>query len=341
MSHFTCLVIGADPEGQLAPYQGNGMECCSEEYLVFNDLEERYRNKFESGEESDPAWYPNGTTLLTEEDFENVKNIGGLIKKDFIKPIYPFRDDYLPGFKVCIKKYDPILDVIEHDDDVYVEVIEFSKKIQKDQICYDFYFKVIDPPKMVPHNKTYPTFYNYLEDYFGAEIDSKTGKYGSWENPNQKWDWYVLGGRWNGFFKIKKQVESKYVSNLKSDPSGKLLDGIYVNQALKKDIDFEGMLSKQIKIAKERWYESETDHSPSNFYRLGRTIQDSEEMYITKQSELQVHSFVKESRWYAKSTFGWLSKYQSKEDLISVQSLAEVINLSPDDTLLTMYDCHN
>jgi len=52
----------------------------------------------------------------------------------------------------------------------------------------------------------YPTFEDYLEIHCGYKKDKKTGKYGYWENPNAKWDWYTLGGRWLGNLLIKKEV---------------------------------------------------------------------------------------------------------------------------------------
>ena len=42
--------------------------------------------------------------------------------------------------------------------------------------------------------KEYLTFVED-EDF---DIDEETGKHGYWENPNAKWDWYQLGGRWPG-----------------------------------------------------------------------------------------------------------------------------------------------
>lgn len=31
-------------------------------------------------------------------------------------------------------------------------------------------------------------------------------RWGYWENPNKKWDWWVIGGRWRGFYPIKAGV---------------------------------------------------------------------------------------------------------------------------------------
>ena len=49
----------------------------------------------------------------------------------------------------------------------------------------------------VPYTVIYPTFIDYLKAY--EDID-ETGKCGYWYNPNAKWDWWVIGGRWDGYF---------------------------------------------------------------------------------------------------------------------------------------------
>lgn len=50
----------------------------------------------------------------------------------------------------------------------------------------------------VPFKLIYQTFDDFATGYAGLRKDSETGRYGYWENPNKKWDWYVVGGRWPG-----------------------------------------------------------------------------------------------------------------------------------------------
>jgi len=47
MSHFTCLVVGNNPEQQLAPYQENNMDDCPEQYLEFFDVTDEYVEEYE------------------------------------------------------------------------------------------------------------------------------------------------------------------------------------------------------------------------------------------------------------------------------------------------------
>lgn len=44
----------------------------------------------------------------------------------------------------------------------------------------------------------------YAKEYHG--YDEHEGKFGYWEKPNAKWDWWVLGGRWRGFIPVKPTV---------------------------------------------------------------------------------------------------------------------------------------
>lgn len=36
-----------------------------------------------------------------------------------------------------------------------------------------------------------------------CEIDDATGKRGYWQNPDAKWDWLAVGGRWHGLLKLR------------------------------------------------------------------------------------------------------------------------------------------
>lgn len=106
-----------------------------------------------------------------------------------------------------------------------------------------------------PLSDMYPTFEQFLEDYAGyKEKDPKTGKYGYWENPNAKWDWYQIGGRWQGSLLLKEEGVLEGVAqrgepsplaglNPKSVAEAKrrLNDPHTADVARFKDIDFEGM----------------------------------------------------------------------------------------------------
>jgi hypothetical protein len=55
----------------------------------------------------------------------------------------------------------------------------------------------------IPVSQEYPDFQKFVTEYHGYKRDPINGLYGYYENPNQKWDWYQMGGRWTGYFKLK------------------------------------------------------------------------------------------------------------------------------------------
>lgn len=94
----------------------------------------------------------------------------------------------------------------------------------------------------------YENLDKFAEDYYGYK---KIGdRYGYWENPNAKWDWYLIGGRWTGFFKLKKGKSGKIGSPGIVTPIAQ--EG-YADQAKKKDIDFEDMMLDAFIEAKEEY----------------------------------------------------------------------------------------
>lgn len=82
-------------------------------------------------------------------------------------------------------------------------------------------------------NKGYSTFKSYMQDYCGyQEINPDTGRYERLTNPNAKWDWWEVGGRWSGSLLLK--------------------DGSSSDFALSSDIDWERIKQTQAKEFQEK-----------------------------------------------------------------------------------------
>lgn len=56
----------------------------------------------------------------------------------------------------------------------------------------------------VPFNQRYATFEQFMKEYHEEEPDETTGAYGYMHNPNAKWDYWRVGGRWRGQLLIKR-----------------------------------------------------------------------------------------------------------------------------------------
>lgn len=90
-----------------------------------------------------------------------------------------------------------------------------------------------------------------LEECLKAE--GTTVAEGPWAgNPDAHWDWYVVGGRWQGMLKLKELAESgiKGRPGTMGEPD---TDPTRADSALKEDIDFDSMFGEAMKAATERY----------------------------------------------------------------------------------------
>ena len=168
----------------------------------------------------------------------------------------------------CPREYMEFFDVEEENREEYqtrkLEAVRLSDGALHSRY-EDMFYKVTDESKPwdkefvlpencelveVPASVLYPTYQEYLEEWHGYRKDEETGKYGYWENPNAKWDWYQLGGRWTGFFRLKEGAFGERGEAGLMTPVAR--DG-WVDAAYKRDIDFEGMANDAVEQANESY----------------------------------------------------------------------------------------
>lgn len=114
--------------------------------------------------------------------------------------------------------------------------------------------ELIDPKKMTRtkyFKKIKSDVDEEINNYFGYKKNDD-GKYFNYTNPNSKWDWYQLGGRWSDFLKLKHGgvgydgQPSLLIKDFKRT-SG------WTDSALKKHIDIKGMRDEAAKKAGEEY----------------------------------------------------------------------------------------
>lgn len=201
------------------------------------------------------------------------------------------------------------------------------------------------------YKEKYGTFEEFVEEYHEYEKDEETGKYGYWENPNRKWDWYSIGGRWAGSLKVKKGTSSTEDLTRMSlvFPTPKKFD---TDQARKSDIDFESMKEEKIREAEETWAEYELKLKSGEqfhpYWEFGIEINEdtketeTKEQFIRKRSSgFQTFAFLKDGKWYERGNMGWwgivTDKKESDDWISEYQSLLDTIS---DDEYITIVDCH-
>lgn len=324
MSHFTVLVIGDDPEKQLAPFQENNMGDCPREYLEFSDTEEDDRNNYETGTAS-MVREPDGTAHSKYD--EKYRHYGNPL------------------------------------DGTRYKFPEGSEEFQ------------------MPLKERYPTLEEYMADYCGAKgRDPEKGRYGYWRNPNTKWDWYSLGGRWTGFFPLKLGGRGNVgrPGILTQDAKVGTVD-----MARKGEIDFDAKREEKAQEARERlaqyrsltaglpepqtWDSIRTAHGDDiEAARIAYHTQPalvaikgvrefvfsddvaeefacSDEEYIQRARESAIATFavLKDGQWFERGEMGWWGTvFDEKDQNEWNRQFAALLDGLPDDTILSVYDCH-
>lgn len=90
------------------------------------------------------------------------------------------------------------------------------------------------------------TLEEFAKDWAGAEpIPGQLGRYGRLTNPNAKWDWWLVGGRWNGLLQMKDGREGRLGKPGLSDGRHAGEPG-RASEALAGDVDWDGMRQERL-----------------------------------------------------------------------------------------------
>ena len=91
-----------------------------------------------------------------------------------------------------------------------------------------------------PVKQLYPDFDVYCDEYRGF-VKNEDGCWGYTHNPNAKWDWWVIGGRFPGGLLVKKELVD-CIASCKEEQAGAPAGYKFADAARKKDICWDLML---------------------------------------------------------------------------------------------------
>lgn len=287
MSHYSVIVIGDNPEEQLAPFDEN--------------LEV---------EEYEDVCYCVHLNLRQAVDAILFKEFGDF-NENFKKPYNENEDKNKVPWKEFIKPY------IDRRE-------ELSKQLS------DQFHKPVE----------------------GCERCGGTGKVKTTYNPKSKWDWYSLGGRWSGYFKLKpgkEGVQGVHRAKEFAAISGAKVDDLpqdYVDQARKGDIDFERMIKDSVEAAEKTWAEYEKAKAESDKYidsewSFGIKDGETKESFIKRNASVSTYAVIKDGEWYGQGEMGWfgISTGDASNEEWN-KKFEELLDSVSDDTLISIYDLH-
>lgn len=233
-------------------------------------------------------------------------------------------------------------------------------------------------PVSVKFSELYSTFEEFCKEWHHAEPNEQ-GQFGYSSNPNAKWDWYTVGGRWSGFFKALPGVvgivgESGVFGN-EAEPG-------YYDQLQRGSIDFDGMRADAAAEANKRydayeaavaglevpkrWAEFLTAYENTDGARRAyhetpyitalRTakmlpwFEDPVEVYgvgrekfveRASNGSFVPYAILKDGEWFAKGEMGWFGTSSDDVDPDTWDNRVwELLRDLPEDTLITAVDCH-
>lgn len=218
--------------------------------------------------------------------------------------------------------------------------------------------------RQVPFNQLYRDVYDFAHQYCGYKDDGPFqtilgDRIGVWTNPNAKWDWWQIGGRY---------------SNWLFSTCGNGVD-----QALIKDIDFGHMYDEGVAEGLKDWLifkkaaQNETwdsweqcqkkfkDEEPARqFYRNQDVIKRiskafphlflidqfhdiSKEDYLKMRGNRSIVTFalLYDGQWLERGkmeAFGTVAN--EKEEVVWQQTFLKTLKEIPDDCTMTIVDCH-
>ena len=180
-------------------------------------------------------------------------------------------------------------------------------------------------------------FLKFVEDE-DADIDEETGKKGYWDNPNAKWDWYQIGGRWNGMLVSRGEAT-------RGDPSlfgGQGYEDDEYDSCLTKDIDFEEMEKRRLESM-----EPFEDCFERKFYKKEYfdRMYPTKEAYIKAKTEFSTYAVITpDGEWHAKGKMGWFGcSSETPEESEAFRAGYKERFIDPaieNGWYLTVVDCH-
>lgn len=337
MSHFAVLVVGPNVDEQLAPY--HEFECTGTENQWVQSVDETaaMRERFE-----------NETTLRIKDPdgvLHDPYDSKGMFKPEFSKTV-----DSIPGWHRSRELHIP-----EGYEEVQVPVSLFFSFVQwASEYCGYAVLTASDTPGE--------------EHKFGyVHIDGDDVKIIRRTNPNAKWDWYEVGGRW------KDRLL--------------LTNGQRVDCARKGDINFKAMEEEDVNKAQRQWtsvHDALTKAGAPHTWKSWETIEAEHaargnkhfdlmrEEFMTQPSVRAIHSmplgpydtekfnctfeeyvekarknsmvffaFLRDGKWAERGKMGWCATVTDEKDEDEwTNFMNKQLDELSDDEILTIVDCH-
>jgi hypothetical protein len=210
--------------------------------------------------------------------------------------------------------------------------------------------------RQVPFKETYKTFEEFVQQWHDRPYDEKEGGFGYYHNPNAKWDWWQLGGRYEGWLTVKAGTERDTLifggpgvfghdKNAYVRPDGRFgCDG-----CRKADLDFDCERERNIASVKERWErmvaEGHENSADLRKFKYGFELEDTFESVMAQaehENPFLTFAILLDGHWYEKGHMGAFGIVNGSKSQISgwCGEVNDLWNKIPYDAVVVVVDCH-
>lgn len=184
-----------------------------------------------------------------------------VIGEDVEKALAPFDENievhYIRTKEEHIEKEKENIE--RYKNGIYAEYLSDPKKYEEECGSHQGHFNYISKefPKKLEWNDE--EVYKEAVKYYEKDQINEDGSTNETYNPQSKWDWYQIGGRWSGMIKLKENAISGVSGEKSWANENEVIPSNMVDSALAEDIDWEHESMKDFGtfavLVNGNWYE--------------------------------------------------------------------------------------
>lgn len=365
MSHFVVMVIGENVEAQLQPYHEFECTGTNDQYVQDIDITDKRRAEFENYS-IEYVRMDNGALVdkydrefyrdFTDEELARIRPLGTGSNSELVW----HSDDWHDG-----RGYRPRVHCPPKDKIVTrraQEIMSFAEYLKRDGVRA--FIEEGDDPKAVEDAK-----YGYAVVWNGEVV-----KVVDRTNPNAKWDWWTVGGRYSQYYRAKdgdefiegekfelditatKEKARLYRTALWQDAQSVIADAwpedvaafvpwttLYENKgersidALRQEYRDQKLVRVWNDETRERKLSDLMWENPDAFVNV--SLEDYIRPWVTKAGT--PFAFVKDGQWHERGEMGWWAAVSNEMDEDTwATKFFEMFDALPDSTPITIVDCH-
>lgn len=174
--------------------------------------------------------------------------------------------------------------------------------------------------KFAANSSGYNSIEKWLEEWHGLE--QRDGHWGSVRNPDAKWDWWQVGGRWPDRLVTKA--------------------GVACNSTTVGELDLAAVRAAGRRRAEGWWDEAQKrEDGRAREALFGIRPETTREQYLGQHENFSSFAVLVNGKWHQRGEMGWWGHVSDEKDMNQWQAeFNKLLESLPPETRITVVDCH-